>query len=273
MVEPRAYLNGELVAGEQVRIGCDDAGFLVGDGLFETLRLDCRRVVDVAAHLERLFEGLERIRLSIPESQEELRAAIDSVATSAPQPVARMRVTVTRGGADLIPTRLATAVPYCPPPPSAYDGGVGVVVVAELPVDERDPLRRVKSISWQRQSIGLAMATERGAFEGILLNRRGGVAEGTRSNVIARIGGDVVTPPLDEGCLPGTVRRRLLESGLVSERPLKEADLVDADELLLTNSLIGVMPVASVGERRRAVGELAARLRDALAGFGWGALE
>lgn len=273
MVEAHAYLNGALIVGEHIRVECNDAGFLVGDGLFETLRVDRRRALDADAHLDRLFDGLERIRLSIPESRDELRAAIDAVATAAPQPVARLRVTVTRGGPDLVPTRLVTAVPYSPPPATAYDEGVSVVVVPQLPVDERDPLRRVKSISWQRQAMALAMAAEQGAFEGILLNRGRGVAEGTRSNVIARIGGDVVTPPLEEGCLPGTVRRRLLESGRVVERRLEELDLIEADELTLTNSLIGVIPVGAVDGQRRAVGGLAERLRDALSGFGWAMLE
>lgn len=147
------------------------------------------------------------------------------------------------------------------------------MVAWELAVDERDPLRQVKSISWQRQSMALAMASEQGAFEAILLNRQGRVAEGSRSNVIARVGGRVVTPPLDEGCLPGTVRRRLLESGLVVEGLLGEADLVEADEVTLANSLIGAIPVGAVGRRQRPVGELAEQLRAALSESGWAAIE
>ncbi len=273
MVELRTYLNGALIVGAPARIECDDAGFLVGDGLFETLRVDGRQPLDAEAHLDRLFDGLERIRLSIPESRDELRAAIDAVAAAAPQPVARLRVTVTRGSPDLGPTRLATAASYSPPAAAAYDAGVAVVVVRELTVDERDPLRQVKSISSQRQSMALAMASEQGAFEAILLNRQGRVAEGSRSNVIARVGGRVLTPPLDEGCLPGTVRRRLLESGLVVEGRLSEADLVEADEVTLANSLIGAIPVGAVGRRQRPVGGLAEQLRAVLSDSGWSAIE
>ena len=212
LVELRTYLNGALIAGEHARIGCNDAGFLVGDGLFETLRVDCRQPLDVEAHLDRLFDGLERIRLSIPESRDELRAAIDAVAAAAPQPVARLRVTVTRGSPDLGPTRLATAASYSPPAAAAYDAGVAVVVAREFTVDERDPLRQVKSISWQRQSMALAMASEQDAFEAILLNRRGGVAEGSRSNVIARVGG----PRAD------TAARRRLSAGHRPTTPARE---------------------------------------------------
>ncbi|HJO03218.1 MAG TPA: aminotransferase class IV [Acidobacteriota bacterium] len=273
MAEALAYLNGALIESHRVHIERTDAGFMVGDGLFETLRVDCRQPLDAEAHLDRLFDGLARIRLPIPESRDEVGAAIDAVAAGAPQLAARLRVTVTRGSPELGPTRLVTVTSYSPPDTDAYDAGVAVVVVPELSVDEKDPLRRVKSISWQRQSMALATAAEQGAFEGILLNRRGRVAEGTRSNVIARMGDSIVTPPLDEGCLPGTVRRRLLEAGLVVEGRLEEADLTDADELTLANSLIGVLPVRMVGCQQRAVGGLAARLRGALAAFGWASVE
>ncbi len=269
MVERRAFLNGELRATDEARIACDDAGFLVGDGLFETLRVNGRRPLDTEAHLDRMFEGLARIRLAIPENRVALRSAIEAVARTAPEPAARLRVTVTRGGPDSGPTRLVVAVPYDPPTPDAYDNGVEVAVIRELPVDHRDPLRQLKSISWQRQSLALAMANELGAFEGILLNHRGRVAEGARSNVIARLGDRVVTPPLDDGCLAGTVRRRLLESGLVVEARLREKDLMDADELGLVNSLIGALPVGAVGSRQRAVGGFTAPLRAALSAFGW----
>ena len=260
MAEALAYLNGALIESHRVHIERTDAGFMVGDGLFETLRVDCRQPLDAEAHLDRLF-------------RDEVGAAIDAVAAGAPQLAARLRVTVTRGSPELGPTRLVTVTSYSPPDTDAYDAGVAVVVVPELSVDEKDPLRRVKSISWQRQSMALATAAEQGAFEGILLNRRGRVAEGTRSNVIARMGDSIVTPPLDEGCLPGTVRRRLLEAGLVVEGRLEEADLTDADELTLANSLIGVLPVRMVGCQQRAVGGLAARLRGALAAFGWASVE
>ena len=273
MTEASAYLNGALIDGKRILVKWDDASLLPGDGLFETLRVDHCQPLDTAAHLDRLFDGLQRIRLSIPENRDEVHAAIDAVAFTAPQPVARLRVAVTRGSVDLSPTRLVTAASYSPPDFEAYDVGVAVVVVRELSVDERDPFRRLKSISWQRQAMALAMAGEQGEFEGILLNRRGRVAEGTKSNVIARIGGSVVTPSLDEGCLPGTIRRRLLESGLVVEGRLEEADLIEADELTLVNSLIGALPVGSIGGQRRAVGELAVQLREELLPFGWATIE
>ncbi len=271
MTEARVFLNGELRASQDARLACDDAGFLVGDGLFETLRVNRRRPLDPEAHLDRLFDGLVRIRLTIPEVREALGAAIDAVARTAAEPVARLRVTVTRGGPASGPTRLVAAVPYAPPTLEAYDQGVAVAVIRELSVDHRDPLRQIKSTSWQRQSMALTRANELGAFEGILLNHRGAVAEGTRSNVIARLGDRVVTPPISDGCLPGTVRRRLLESGLVVEARLLESDLLGADELVVVNSLIGALPVCAVGSQHRAVGQCAARLRDALSAFGWSA--
>ncbi|HEV2846390.1 MAG TPA: aminotransferase class IV, partial [Thermoanaerobaculia bacterium] len=70
------------------------------------------------------------------------------------------------------------------------------------------------------------------------------------------------TPPKNDGCLPGTVRRRLLEKGALKEWPIAPEDLATASEVLLMNSLIGVLPVSRVSGREVPVGATAARLRE-----------
>lgn len=231
-----AWWNGRLVPQDEVRIDPGDPGFLMGDGLFETLRVDDGRAVDVDAHLDRLLAGLERIGIGLPHLPEDrpaLSRAVAAVAEAAPRPVARMRITITRQ-----PTRLITAAPYTPPV-----GSVDAILLPEPWIDSRSPLAGLKSLSYQANRLALARAERAGAFEALLLNERGRLVEGSRSNVIVRLSGELVTPPLADGCLPGTVRRRLLERGLVKERSIVPEELRGASEILLTNSLIGVLPV------------------------------
>jgi branched-chain amino acid aminotransferase len=249
-----AWWNGRLVPLEEVRIDPADPGFLQGDGLFETLRVDGGRAWDVEAHLDRLLAGLDRIGIDLPEDPAVLALAVASVAEAAPGPVARMRITVTRS-----PARLITSAPYKPP-----SGSMNAILLPEPWIDSRSPIAGLKSLSCQANRLALARAERAGAFEALLLNERGRLAEGSRSNVLVRLSGNLFTPPVEDGCLPGTVRRRLLELGLVAERSLGPEDLREAREVLLTNSLIGVLPVGRIDGREIEVGESAEELNRRL---------
>jgi branched-chain amino acid aminotransferase len=254
----RSYWNGRLVPAGEVRIDPDDAGLLFGDGLFETLRVAGGRPRHLSAHLDRLFAGLERLGISLPEPRCDLGHAVHEVAKAAPRPLARLRITISRGTAAG-PTRLIAASPYEPPGESA-----GAVLLPEFRIDSRSPLAGLKSLCYQTNRLALREAEARGAFEALLLNEHGRLAEGSRSNVALLLPEGIVTPPLSEGCLPGTVRRRLLERGAILERPLTLEDLAAADGLLLMNSLIGVLPVSRIDGREMPVGPEAEKLRALL---------
>lgn len=260
MSEATAYHDGAFLAPGGVRLSPFDQGLLQGDGVFETLRVEAGRPVDLPAHLDRLLAALEWLQIELPESRTELTRAILGVAGAAPGAVARLRVTVSGGAPGEAATRLIT----CQPPGAADPaGGVALVVDRDLCILAGDPLQGIKSLSRQRHALALRRARARGAYEALLCNQHGRVAEGTRSNLVARVGGALVTPPASEGCLPGTVRRRLLERGLVSERPLEVDEVLAASELLLTNSMIGVLAVTAIEGRPLRVAGSAARLYEA----------
>lgn len=253
-----SYWNGRLVPAEEVRIAPDDAGFLSGDGLFETLRVDDGRPRDLSAHLDRLLAGLERLGIATPESRCDLGRAVAEVAKASPRPVARLRITISRG-TPAGPTRLITASPYEPPGET-----VTAVLLTDVRIDSRSPLAGLKSLCYQNSRLALGEAEARSAFEALLLNEHGRLAEGSRSNVALVLPEGIFTPPVSEGCLPGTVRRRLLERGAIRERPLTLEDLAAAGGLLLMNSLIGVLPIDRLDGREIPVGPEAARLRALL---------
>ncbi len=258
----RTFWDGRLVAAESVRLDPADAGFLLGDGLFETLRVDGGAAGDIEAHLDRLLAGLARVAISIPEDREALARAVAAVAETAPRPTARLRITISRGVEDR-PTRLITAIPYAPPLEETYRNGVAALLLAEPWIDSRSPLAGLKSLSWQANRLAGLRAEAAGAFEALLVNERGKLVEGSRSNLAVVLGGQALTPPLSDGALPGTTRRRLLEAGELAERSLSPDALAEADEILLMNSLIGVLRVTRIDGRNVSAGPVAARLRDA----------
>jgi branched-chain amino acid aminotransferase len=254
-----SWWNGRVVPAGEVRVDPGDAGFLFGDGLFETLRVDDGRARDVEAHLDRLFAGLRRIRIDLPEDRASLERAVAEIAKAAPRPVARMRITITRS-----PTRLITAAPYTPPEERLYREGVSALLLPDHRIDSGGPLAGLKSLCYQLNRMALQIAESRGAFEALLVNERGRLVEGSRCNVAVVFPDGVFTPPESDGCLPGTVRRRLLEKGALQERSMASEDLATAREVLLMNSLIGVLPVSRIEGREVRVGAMAGRLRETL---------
>ena len=265
-----AWHDGRLLPEAEVAISPANAGFLFGDGLFETLRVDDGTARDVEAHLDRLLAGLARIEIAIPEDRAALAAAIATVAAAAaaaPRPTARLRLTVTRGTASSSPTRLITAAPYEPPSEEMYRAGVPARLLRVPAVLSQGLLAGLKSISYQAHRLALREAEADGAWEVLLLNEHGRLVEGSRTNVALVLDGTAFTPPESEGCLPGTVRRRLLERGALQERALTVDDLARVEAILLMNSLIGVLPVGRMDDRPLAtpgMGETAAGLRALL---------
>jgi len=258
-----AWWNGRLLPSEEVRIAPDDAGFLFGDGLFETLRVDAGRARHLSAHLDRLFAGLQRLSITPPEDRCALGRAVTDVANAAnaaPQPVARLRITVSRG-TEQGPTRLITTSSYEPPGEDVYRRGVAAILLPDAGIDSRGPLAGLKSLCYQPNRLALRQAEARGAWDALRLNEHGRLVSGSRSNLALVLADRIFTPPESDGCLPGTVRRRLLERGAIHERPLDPKDLAAADGLLLMNSLIGVLPVASVDGREIPIGPEASQLR------------
>jgi branched-chain amino acid aminotransferase len=243
-----SWLNGRILPTENVRIPPDDSGFLFGDGLFETLRVDDGRAGDIEAHLDRLLAGLRSVEIDLTESRHNLERALQKIAAAAPRPVARLRLTVTRS------TRLITTAPY------ALPEIVTAVLLPQYRIDSGGPLAGLKCLSYQMNRLALRQAESQGDWEALLLNERGRLVEGSRSNLAVVVGDRVVTPPESDGCLPGTVRRRLLEKGAIEEKSLSP-EILMAGEVLLMNSLIGVLPVSRIDGRATPVATTAERLR------------
>jgi branched-subunit amino acid aminotransferase/4-amino-4-deoxychorismate lyase len=157
-------------------------------------------------------------------------------------------------------------------PPALYERGMSAVV-STIRRNEGSPLSRVKSLSFLDNVLAREEARRLGADEAILLNGRGVVAEGSVSNVFAARDGELLTPSLDAGVLPGVTRAAVLElaqgEGIAAAKAdLPPEALAGADEAFLTNSVMEVMPLTQLDGRLIGSGEpgpLTGRLREAYA--------
>jgi branched-chain amino acid aminotransferase len=244
----KIWLNGALAEERDASVAPSDHGFLVGDGVFETLRWYDGRPFALDRHLARLEEGCRTVGITMPASMELDRAA-HAVVEANSLTDARMRITVTSGPGppglgrgDGPPTVLVVALPMSPWPPTSS------AVTSALRRDERSPLVAVKTVSLAESVMVLAQARGAGADEALVLNSRGDLCEATTANVFLVHDGIAATPPLEAGCLPGITREHVLQLGAV-ERPLSPGDIGTAQEAFLTSSTREVQPLVAVDGR------------------------
>lgn len=212
-----------------------DPAFLIGAGVFETLKVV--RSVPFAArrHLARLAASAARFGLEAPPG---LRDAMDEAIAAEGIADGRMRITLTAS------TTLVTVAPVPRWPPFTD------VVTVPWPRNERGALVGVKTISNGENTLAKAFADERGAGEAIFANTAGHLCEGASTNLFVAIAGRLVTPPLSAGCLAGVTRELVLELVSAEEADLPLAALASADEAFLTSSTRDVHPIRSVDGAR-----------------------
>jgi branched-chain amino acid aminotransferase len=270
------HLGGRLVEAAAARIDPADRGFLLADGVFETLRVYGGRAFKLEAHLARLAAGANLLGLPMPPAGDISQAILDTLHANRHQE-ASLRITLTRGTGqrgllpqkNAIPTLMVASHPL-----SERSSAPLTAQISTIRRNEHSPVSQVKSLAYLDNVLALREAAEAGCDEALLLNTAGRLVGGSRSNIFLMLDGALATPPLSEGVLPGITRQTLLElaadAGLATrETPLTLADLDRADEALICNSLLEVRALSRIGQRELALGpiseNLAARYR-ALAG-------
>ena len=248
-----------------------DRGFAFGDGVFRTLAVRAGRPLNWTWHLRRLVADCQALQLESPDGArllEELGRVAPGDATA--------KVIVTRGRAvrgyaiaPTTPTRVVAAFPPVVHPPEAARDGVRVRRCA-LVLSEQPRLAGVKTLNRLENVLARSEWHEPLVAEGLLGDARGNVIEGVACNLFVARGGVVATPKLDRCGVVGAQRERVREllsgAGIeVTERDLPWSALDDADEVFLTNSLIGAWPVAAFEARRLPVGPVTRRVQNLIA--------
>ncbi len=260
--------NGELVDVGEARVSAFDHGFTVGDGIFETMKLQAGRIFLWPWHLERLHASAAAMELALPDD-DVLDAVVRSVAAvnvgDLPA-LARLRLTISAGLGPLGSARDAVGPTVtCAASPMQLREGAAAVHVATWPRNERSPLAGVKSTSYAENVLALAHATRLGAAEALFFNTRDELCEGTGSNVFIVRDGRALTPPRSAGLLAGVTRRFVLGvsgAGIaVEEAPIARSTFEGADEVFLTSTFQDVRAVLRVDEREQRTGPVTAELQ------------
>ncbi len=255
----KVWIDGAVVDADAARVPVFDRGFLYGDSVYEVTRTFGGRPFALGEHLDRLRGSAERIAMRLPPRGEIERAVVDAVAATG-EPECYIRVVVTRGAGPIgldpaladTPRLVVMALPLKLPDESAYRDGVALAVVGARRNAPGSIDPQVKSGNYLNSVVAVAEARRRGAFEALMCDAVGRIAEGASSNLfVVRGTGRLATPSLSIGLLEGITRRHVIAVaralGLaVDEVGLWPADLATAAEAFLTSSVRGVVPVVAV---------------------------
>ncbi|MDA0296242.1 MAG: aminotransferase class IV [Planctomycetota bacterium] len=268
------WLNGILGKVDDTRVSAFDAGFQHAVGLFETMMARGPRIVHLNQHLDRLEVSLRETRLSDRLKSGPLAEAIHATVAAADLEIARVRLTITGGDLNLLhgggdghePTILIVAQPATAYPAELYEKGIRATV-ADARANPLDPFAAHKTLAYWPRLAELQSAAAKNASEALWFTVSNHLAGGCVSNVILVKDGDFITPivrgeepegGLSSPVLPGVVRAEVLgwaagEGRLVQRKMIDINAVLEADEVLLTNSSWGVLPV--VGVEREQIGE------------------
>ena len=256
-----AWLDGQLHETSIAPFDLADRGLLLGDGLFDTSLVLNGAMVWRQAHLDRLVASARLLGFVV--DLDRVSAAIDAVLAGTKPASAKhgsLRVTVTRGAGtrglappvDPKPTIFATLAPLRA---AALFAPLRLLVTL-IRRNDTSPTSRVKSLNYLDGVMASREALAAGCDDALFLNTKERVTCTSVGNVLALIGDQLVTPPIEDGTVAGTARGLLLRTcdalGLEAvERSLKLEDLDNADEVFVANSLRLVAPVRSIGRKTR----------------------
>ena len=284
MMDEIIYLNGQLKPRFEAKLGPFDHGFLYGYGLFETMRVYNGHIFRLDSHLIRLrcsaeSIGLTHSILTTEKGKQSLKAACVETLEANKLKDARLRLTVSAGEGDMMPdpstysspTVLITARNLDPLPPEKYETGFKAAL-SSLRRNSQSPLSRLKSTCYMENILARTAARDAGCDESIFLNEQGYLAEGSTTNIFLMSHGELITPCFESGVLPGITREAVLEIARTSpikatERWVQLNELVEAEEALVTNSILELMPLTWFEGKPIGTGEPGHLTKELLAAF------
>jgi branched-chain amino acid aminotransferase len=260
-----ACIDGSIVPLTDARVSVLDRGFLYGDAVFEALRTYRGKPDALDQHLARLERSCAILHIELGISREAFASEIEHAIAAVQAPECYLRIMVTRGERPeaLAPEgagparRVVIARPLSPAVSALYDRGIRVVSRTAPP----SPLwAGAKPAAYLNNLLALGQAQRAGAEDALLLGAHGELLEGATSSAFLVRDGQVFTPPLALGILPGITRDRVLACarsvGLSArERLLHIHDAYRADELFLTSSVRQIISVVEVDGVRIGNGE------------------
>jgi len=251
----KVFLNDKLVDVQEARVPAADSGFLYGAGLFETMRSRNGVVFRLEDHVERLFRSATQLSINHDYDKKSLTEAVYELLSANDLTEARLRLTLTNGPVgenveEAQPTLLITATPLQLYPPEYYQTGV-MVMLCPYRQNSTDPICGHKTTNYYPRLLALNLARRNQAAEALWFTNDNRLAEGCVSNVFLVKNSILHTPALGTPVLPGIARKAVCQiaerrSIELIEKDLHIDDVLEADEIFLTNVVMEVLPVIQV---------------------------
>jgi branched-chain amino acid aminotransferase len=249
------FLNGDFVPEERAVIPVSDRAFLLGDGLFETVPFYNGNPFRWDAHMQRLQQGLDLLRIKIALSPKQLLGFARQLVERNDMHEVLLRLTISRGSAargySLKLAQHPVVVMTLHPLPFRAKQEEWRLITSKLRVLADDPVMQLKTASRVRNVLARAEAEDQGADEALLLNQRGEITEGAATNFFCAQDGVLCTPPLTGGLLPGVTRAAILEicrtlKIRTVERPITPAEVRVCEGAFLSVSTMGIVEAISL---------------------------
>jgi branched-chain amino acid aminotransferase len=259
-------VNGELVPRAQAVVSVFDSGFMLGDGVWEGLRLHKGRFAFLDAHLDRLYEGAKAILMDIGLTRAELTARLDALIDAngmRGEAGVHIRLMVTRGIRStpyqdprvvVSPATIVIIPEYKQPLPEVVERGITLFTVHVRRGDPAVQDPKLNSHSKLNCITACIQATQAGANEGLMLDPHGFVATCNSTHFFIVRKGEVWTSSGDY-CLAGITRANVIrvcrEAGIpVFEKNFSLTEAHGADEAFVTGTFAGVVPVTEIDGRK-----------------------
>ncbi len=271
------YLNGDVVMEDEAVVSIRDRGFLYGDAVFETLRSYDGRPFMLKAHLNRLMASARTLGIHTTHAVGEIYQSVMRLLELNKLKDAYIRITLSRGegGERLMPDETSTSTlviesrPFKPYPDELYKSGIRLIV-SDYRRSTSNPLIRHKTANFLANILARVEASKKDNQDALFLNTDGDVCEGTAWNIFMVEASKVITPPITANILPGVTRDTVLkicrEKGIAAAEELFPPErLLDADEVFITNSLMEIVPVATIANHKigtKIPGKITQRLMD-----------
>lgn len=255
-----AFLDGQYLPMSEAKISVLDWGFLHSDATYDTVHVWNGRFFRLDLHIERFFGGLERLRMSIPFTREQVAEILHNCVALSGHRASYVEMLTTRGASptfsrdprDAINRFMAFAVPFGSVANAEQrERGLHVAISNRIRIPPASVDPAIKNYHWLDLVRGLYDAYDSKAETALLLDFNGNVAEGPGFNVFAVKEGKLSTPAV--GVLAGITRRTVFdlsdELGLdCNVANVSVTALKSADEVFITSTAGGIMPVTKIDE-------------------------
>ena len=256
-----AYIDGQLVSISEAKISLLDWGFLHSDATYDVAHVWKGKFFRLDDHIERFFSSMEKLRMSIPYTRGDLQAILVDCVRASGLRDAYVEMICTRGLPEpgsrdprtCTNQFFAFAIPLIwIATPEKQKEGLHLIVSGRQRIPPESVEPTVKNYHWLDMVMGLFEAYERGGETAVVVDSQGNLVEGPGFNIFAVKGNTLTTP--EKGVLEGITRKTAIEIATaygytVEQRNLPADEALAADEVFVTSTAGGIIPIAKIDKR------------------------